>query len=117
MKYLACAFALALSVQAAGAQVGHLPTESPFVDLEGGHELTFFGGRFSAGSDPAGVAPPSAAALGVRYDKTVGGPAALMIRFAHVNSERFPVDPTEVGFTAAQRRRVSASISSTRTSR
>lgn len=100
LKYLAGAIALAFSVQTAGAQVGHLPTESPFVDLEGGHELTFFGGQFSPGKDPVGVAPRGGPLFGVRYEKTVGGPASLMIRFAHVNSERFPMDPTKAGVAA-----------------
>lgn len=100
MKYLSGAIALAFSVTTAGAQVGHLPTESPFVDLEGGHELTFFAGQYSAGRDPVGVAPRGGPLFGVRYEKTVGGPAALMIRFSHVNSERFPVDPTQVGAAA-----------------
>jgi hypothetical protein len=85
---------------AAGAQVGHLPAESPFVDLESGQELTFFGGMFNAGKDPLGVAPRSGPMYGLRYEKTVGGPAALMVRFAHVNSERSAVDPTATGTAA-----------------
>ncbi len=100
LKHLAGAIALAFSVSTAGAQVGHLPAESPFVDLPGGHELTFFGGHYSAGRDPVGVAPRSGPLFGLRYEKTVGGPAALMVRYARVSSERFAFDPTKVGAAA-----------------
>ncbi len=111
MKHLAGAIALAFSVATAGAQVGHLPAKSPFVDLESGHELTFFGGTFSAARDPVGVAPRSGPMFGLRYEKTVGGPASLMVRFARVNSERFPVD-TSMSGAAAQlgRRNVSLNL-------
>ncbi len=105
MKHFAGALALAFSVATAGAQVGHLPAESPFVDLEGGHELTFFAGMFSAARDPVGVAPRSGPMYGLRYEKTVGGPASLLVRFAHVNSERFPIDPTKTGAAAQLGRR------------
>jgi hypothetical protein len=37
----------------------------------------------------------------LRYDKTVGGPASLVVRYARVSSERFAIDPTKSG-TAAQ---------------
>ena len=82
LKYFGGAIVLAFSVATAGGQVGHLPAESPFVDLPGGHELGFFGGHYSAGRDPVGVAPRSGPLFGLRYEKTVGGPAALMVRYA-----------------------------------
>ena len=94
LKYFAGALALAFSVATAGAQVGHLPAESPFVDLEGGHELTVFAGTFSAARDPVGVAPRGGPIFGLRYEKTVGGPASLVVRYARVSSERFAIDPT-----------------------
>jgi hypothetical protein len=97
LKSLTGAIALAFIGAGAGAQVGHLPAESPFVDLESGQELTFFGGHFNAGNDKVGVAPRGGPMFGVRYEKTVGGPAALLVRFAHVNSERSAVDPTATG--------------------
>jgi hypothetical protein len=97
VKLLTGAIALVFVHAAAGAQVGHLPAESPFVDLEAGQELTFFAGQFNAARDPVGVAPRSGPMFGLRYEKTVGGPASLLVRFAHVNSERFPVDPTATG--------------------
>jgi hypothetical protein len=46
---------------------------------------------------------------GLRYEIHVGGPAFLMARFAHVNSERFPIDPTKSG-TAAQLGRKNVSL-------
>jgi hypothetical protein len=101
VKYLGGAIALVFSVATAAAQVGHLPAESPFVDLPGGHELTFVAGHYSAGRDPVGVAPRSGPLFGLRYEKTVGGPAALMVRYARVSSERFAFNPTQVGAAAA----------------
>jgi hypothetical protein len=97
VKSLTGAIALACISASAGAQVGHLPAQSPFVDLESGQELTFFGGYFSAGKDAIGVAPRSGPMFGLRYEKTVGGPASLVVRFTHVNSERSVVDPTATG--------------------
>ena len=105
MKHFAGALALALSVATAGAQVGHLPANSPFVDLEVSQELTFFGGYFNAARDPVGVAPRSGPLYGLRYEKTIGGPASLLVRFGHVNSERYPIDPTKTGAAAQLGRR------------
>ena len=34
---------------------------------------------------------------GLRYEIHVGGPAFLMARWSHVNSERFAIDPTKAG--------------------
>jgi hypothetical protein len=38
--------------------------------------------------------------FGLRYEKTVGGPASLMVRYARVSSERFAIDPTKSGAAA-----------------
>ncbi|MDQ6768430.1 MAG: hypothetical protein M3Z54_00385 [Gemmatimonadota bacterium] len=103
------ALALAFVATTARAQVGHLPENSPFRDLETSQELTLFGGRFMAGLDPVGVAPRSGPVYGLRYEIHVGGPALLMARWAHVNSERFPIDPTKSG-AAAQLGRRSVSL-------
>jgi hypothetical protein len=91
------ALALAFVATTARAQVGHLPENSPFRDLESRQEISFFGGRYSAGQDPLGVAPRGGPMYGARYEIHVGGPAFLMARLAHVNSERFPIDPTKSG--------------------
>jgi hypothetical protein len=94
------ALALAFVATTARAQVGHLPENSPYRDLEASQELSFFGGRYSAGKDPIGVAPSGGPMYGLRYEIHVGGPAFLMARFAHVNGERFPIDPTKSGIAA-----------------
>ena len=94
------ALALALIATTARAQVGHLPENSPYRDLESRQELTFFGGRYSAGLDQIGVAPRGGPMYGLRYEIQIGGPALLMARWAHVNSERFPIDPTKSGAAA-----------------
>jgi hypothetical protein len=91
------ALALAVVATSARAQVGHLPESSPYRDMEASQEISFFGGHYSAGQDPLGVAPRGGPMYGLRYEVHVGGPAFLMARFAHVNSERFPIDPTKSG--------------------
>jgi hypothetical protein len=103
------ALALAFVATSARAQVGHLPENSPYRDLEASQEVTFFGGRYTAGKDPIGVGPRGGPMYGVRYEIHVGGPAFLMARFAHVNSERFPIDPTKSG-AAAQLGRTNVSL-------
>jgi hypothetical protein len=97
VKHLSSALSLALVASSAGAQVGHLPQNSPFRDVETRQEVTFFGGHYSAGQDPINVAPHGGPMFGLRYEIHVGGPAFLMARWAHVNSERFPIDPTMTG--------------------
>lgn len=109
MKPFMGALALAFAATTARAQIGHLPENSPYRDLEASQELSFFGGRYSAGQDPIGIAPRGGPMYGLRYEIHVGGPAFLMARFAHVNSERFPIDPTKSG-TAAQLGRKNVSL-------
>lgn len=101
MKYFLSAFALVLAATSARAQVGHLPENSPYRDLETSQELTFFGGRYNAGLDPIGIAPRGGPMFGLRYEIHVGGPAFLAARWSHVSTERFAIDPTKSG-TAAQ---------------
>jgi hypothetical protein len=91
------AFALALLATTARAQVGHLPDNSPYRDLETRQEVTFFGGQYTAGQDLIGVAPRGGPMYGLRYEIHVGGPAVLGARWAHVNGERFPINPTKTG--------------------
>lgn len=110
MNYLSGAIALAFVAATAGAQVGHLPANSPFEDLESGQELTFFGGYLAAATDPVGVAPRAGPMFGLRYEKTVGGPASLLVRFAHVTSERNAVDPTSVAARQLGRHKVGLSL-------
>lgn len=97
MKQIFGALALVFVSTSASAQVGHLPQNSPYRDLEVSHELTFFGGQYDAGKDPIGIAPRDGPIYGLRYQIHVGGPAFLMARWSHVNSERFAIDPTQTG--------------------
>jgi hypothetical protein len=97
VKHLMSALALVLIATSAGAQVGHLPENSPYRDVETRQELTVFGGRYNAGQDLIAIGPRSGPMYGLRYEVHVGGPALVMARWAHVNSERFPIDPTKTG--------------------
>ena len=101
MKGIISAFALAVLAGNVQAQVGHLPQNSPYRDVETRQELTFFGGRYSAGKDPIGIAPEDGPMYGLRYQIHVGGPAFLTARWSHVNSERVAIDPLKTG-TARQ---------------
>lgn len=97
MKGIISALALAVLATNAEAQVGHLPQNSPYRDIETSQELTFFGGRYRAGKDPIGIAPQDGSMYGLRYLIHVGGPAFLMARWSHVNSDRLAIDPTKTG--------------------
>ena len=78
----------------ATAQVGHAPAKSPFVDVEQRHELTLYGGYFSAKKDPAKVAPQSAPMLGFQYLWRASGPVNLGLGLMTVNSKRLVLDPS-----------------------
>jgi hypothetical protein len=98
VKQLLGALALAfIATTARAQQVGHLPENSPYRDLETRQEFTFFGGRYTTGKDPIGVAPLDGPMYGIRYQVHVGGPAFLMARWSHINSSRFAIDPTKNG--------------------
>ncbi len=101
--------ALAVVATSASAQVGHLPQTSPYRDLETNQEFTFFGGHYSAGGDVLDVTPHGGPMFGIRYEKHLGGPAFLMARWSHVNSERNAIDPTKIG-AAAQLGRKNVSL-------
>ncbi len=86
---------LLLAARGAGAQVGHTPEQSPFVDLIYRHEITPFSGYLDARRDPAGVAPRSAPLVGVRYALWLTGPASFTARVAYGRTERRVLDPLE----------------------
>lgn len=109
MRALLSAIALVVFATSAEAQVGHLPQNSPYRDLETSQEITFFGGHYRAGKDPIGIAPGDGSMFGLRYLVHVGGPAFLMARWSHVNSDRLTIDPTKVG-TARQLGRQNVSV-------
>ncbi len=94
MKQILGAVALLFVAATASAQVGHLPATSPFRDIEGGQELTVFGGHFNAGADPVGSAPKPGSVLGLLYQIHVGGPANVKVRYARSATTRNAVDPT-----------------------
>jgi hypothetical protein len=84
---------LALGASRLSAQVGHIPSRTPYLDLEYRHEWTFYGGYYTASTDPAGVAPRSAPMFGSRYDLRLGGPAYFTVNLAQVQSDRRVIDP------------------------
>ena len=80
-----------------GAQVGHAPDKSPYVDLEHSQELTFLVGDYHAHKDPAGVGPQSGLLLGAHYEWRAGGPVHLIAEAARISSERTVINPFKVG--------------------
>jgi len=91
------ALALVCVAGTASAQVGHLPENSPYRDLENSQEFTAFYGHYNSGKDPIGIAPRDGPLFGLRYQIHVGGPAFLMARWSHVNTTRIAIDPTKTG--------------------
>jgi hypothetical protein len=79
----------------ARAQVGYLPDKSPYKDLVYKQEFTAFTGWYVASKDPAGVAPQSGPAIGLRYEVRVGGPAEFTVRLTKVASKRTILDPSQ----------------------
>jgi hypothetical protein len=90
---VAALVAVLLTSRAVGAQVGHLPEQSPYRDAPFRQGVSVFSGWWSAGRNPAGVAPESAPLIGVRYDWSVGAAGSLYVRQQVVFASRTPVDP------------------------
>lgn len=87
---------IALSAASATAQdVGYLPAESPYRDINTRHELSVFAGYYNGASDPAGVAPTSGPTGGVRYEIRLGGPALFYASLAGVRTDRTVLDPAK----------------------
>jgi hypothetical protein len=76
-----------------GAQVGHEPARSPYVDVEHGQEITPIFGYLRARSDPAGVAPRSAPMAGLRYEIGLTGPLAFSTDVVRSFSQRTLINP------------------------
>lgn len=95
MKALLGGVLALLSALPAAAQVGHDPATSPYADLEYKHELTPLFGYARARHDPAGVAPKSAAMIGLRYELTLVGPLALSSDFVMTRARRDVLDPSK----------------------
>lgn len=86
---------MTLAATTAGAQVGYPPSQSPFLEVEARHELTAFGGYFSAKRDPAAVAPKGGAMGGLMYEWRAQGPLHLGMSFMTVSSSRTVLDPSK----------------------
>lgn len=84
---LAAAAMFAAAPVLAQKTVGVQPVSSPFRDLEYKDDLSVFGG-LGGGRDRVGAAPNGGAALGVRYDLYVSGPAAFTARFVTQLADR-----------------------------
>ena len=93
VRTLSITVACFAAAPALGAQVGHVPQRSPYIDIEYRQEATVFGGYYNAGTDQVGVAPGSGPLFGFRYDLRLGGPAALTTKFMYVSSQRDVIDP------------------------
>jgi len=94
------ATALLLAATASGAQVGHAPARSPYIDLEQSQELTLVAGQYHAHRDPANVGPQSGLLLGVHYEWRASGPLHIVGEFARIDSDRRlinPFKPAEAG--------------------
>lgn len=81
-------FGSALGATNVLAQVGHLPSKSPYEDLKVGQDLTIFLGQFNSNIGPAKVLPKSSLFGGVRYDVPIGGPGYFTARYSFIPSER-----------------------------
>lgn len=86
--------AIAFTPIVAGAQVGHLPSQSPYEDFKIGQTVTVLGGWLAMQRDLADVAPKPSWVAGLRYDIGVGGPASLFVRYMVSPSERKELLPT-----------------------
>jgi hypothetical protein len=77
----------------AQAPVGHLPTKSPYRDLEYTQEFTIVAGPFHGHRDPANVGPQSGTLVGAHYEWRAGGPAHLIGDISRISSERRLINP------------------------
>ncbi|MBV9878957.1 MAG: hypothetical protein JO180_00595 [Gemmatirosa sp.] len=93
------ALLLAAVAAPAAAQVGHLPDQSPFVDIEYRQSLTTSVGYFFAPSDPAGVAPQAGPLARIQYDIYLGGPASFTARLGTALLDRNVIDPARPAAT------------------
>ena len=86
-------FASVIVANAARAQVGHQPTNSPYKDLEYAQEFSFVAGAFHGHRDPANVGPQSGALFGAHYEWRAGGPAHLIADISRISSDRRLINP------------------------
>jgi len=73
--------------------VGHLPTKSPYRDLEYAQEFTIIAGAFHGHRDPANVGPQGGTLIGAHYEWRAGGPAHLIGDISRISSDRRLINP------------------------
>ncbi len=89
--------AAAVFAAAAPAQVGYLPTQSPYQDFPYKQELSLYGGWFTGASGRAGVTPEGGPLIGARYGIRLGGPVEATAHLARAFTERLVLAPGEIG--------------------
>ena len=97
MKHLVVLLLAAVAALPARAQVGTLPSKSPYRDFSFGQDVTVFGGRFGGNEGKAGVGPRASSIVGVRYALHISGPAEFSVRVARAASTRLVLDPSKDG--------------------
>lgn len=80
--------AASFGARTVSAQVGHLPSKSPYEDIKSGQDFTIFLGYFNSDIGDAGVLPKASAFGGMRYDLPIGGPGYLTARYSFMPSQR-----------------------------
>ena len=93
MKKVLATALLALAPISLSAQVGHLPTASPFRDVPYRHEFATYSGWYSGAEGSAGVGPQAGPIVGARYAIRIGGPAYFSVHAGHAFSKRDVIDP------------------------
>jgi hypothetical protein len=88
---------LTLAAAPAAAQVGHLPSESPYRDVPFKQEFTLYGGSYQGAIGEAGVGPTGGPVIGVRYSIRLGGPIEATAHLARVATSRMVKDPAKIG--------------------
>ncbi len=93
MTFKLAAVLTVLAVGSVQAQVGHLPEQSPYLDLDAKHEFTLDYGTFHAGRDPLGVAPSSGPFTGFQYEYRAVNAFHLGTEISRMGSDRTIIDP------------------------
>jgi hypothetical protein len=86
--------AVGLPKSSSAQVIGYEPDKSPYRDVDLPSAFSIFGGYLHAAKDPAGVAPQSAAVVGLREQIHISGPAMVIVRLTHSFSDRIEINPT-----------------------
>ena len=107
-RMLVVAALLLVSRESLVAQVGTVPANSPFRDLEKRQDVTLLVGPSFGGRDKAGAAPRGGVVIGVRYDVPLGGsPLSFTSAIMRQSSTRDILQPglppaSRIGGTVSQ---------------